>query len=99
MCVVQGFVPRELVANEVGWFYNNLGIDDTYFQNESTEVITDHIIALFGAKVLAYTKHDPEKLFIDLEKINENGSGATFIHNSSPGITATAGPGSTCERR
>ena len=95
----KGFIPRELVVNEVGWFYNSLGIDDSYFQNETPEGISDHIIALFGAKVLAYTKRDPTKLAIDLETIAEDGSGATFIHNSSPGVTATIGPGATCERR
>lgn len=96
---IQGFVPRELVSGEVNWFYSGLGIDDTYFQNESTEVISDHIIALFGAKIMAYTKHDPSKLVIDLEKINEDGSGATFIHTSAPGLTSTEGPGATCEAR
>jgi len=95
----KGFVPRELVANEVRWFYSNLGIDDTYFQNESREVISDHIIALFGAKILAYTKHDPSTLVIDLEKIDEKGNGATFIHTSRPGLTSTEGPGATCEAR
>ncbi|PPR04087.1 hypothetical protein CVT24_010660 [Panaeolus cyanescens] len=95
----KGFIPRELVANEVNWFYTNLGIDDTYFQNESREVISDHIIALFGAKILAYTKHDPSKLVIDLEKIDEKGNGATFIHTSPPGLTTTEGPGATCEAR
>ncbi|KDQ62057.1 hypothetical protein JAAARDRAFT_170205 [Jaapia argillacea MUCL 33604] len=93
----KGFIPRELIANEVNWFYSHLGIDDTYFQNESVEVITDHIIALFGAKVLAYTKHDPEKLVIDLEKIDEKG--ATFIHTSAPGRTSVQGPGAICEAR
>ncbi|KAG5637874.1 hypothetical protein H0H81_002837 [Sphagnurus paluster] len=93
----KGFIPRELVANEVNWFYTNLGIDDTYFQNEERSVISDHIIALFGAKILAYTKHDPSKLVIDLEKIDENG--ATFIHTSPPGLTVTEGPGATCEAR
>lgn len=81
------------------WFYNYLRIDDTYFKNESADVISDHIIALYGAKVLAYTKHDPSKLFIELEKIDDNGKGATFIHNSMPGVTASTGPGTTCERR
>jgi len=95
----QGFIPRELVANEVNWFYANLGIDDTYFQNESREVISDHIIALFGAKIMAFTKHDPSKLVIDLERIDENGNGATFIHTSPPGLTTTEGPGATCETR
>jgi len=95
----QGFIPRELIANEVNWFYSHLGIDDTYFQNESPSVISDHILALFGAKVLAYTKHDLNKLVIDLEKIDENGNGATFIHTSLPGLTSTDGPGATCESR
>ncbi|CAA7258824.1 unnamed protein product [Cyclocybe aegerita] len=95
----KGFIPRELIGNEVNWFYTNLGIDDTYFQNESREVISDHIIALFAAKIMAYTKHDPSKLVIDLERIDENGNGATFIHTSAPGLTTTEGPGSVCESR
>ncbi|TFK48742.1 NADH-dependent glutamate dehydrogenase [Heliocybe sulcata] len=93
----KGFIPRELVGNEVNWFYDHLGIDDTYFQNETVEVISDHIIALFGAKVLAYTKHDPNSLVIDLEKMDERG--ATFIHTSAPGRTSTEGPGASCETR
>ncbi|KAF9778587.1 NADH-dependent glutamate dehydrogenase [Thelephora terrestris] len=93
----KGFIPRELVANEVTWFYSQLGIDDTYFSSESVPVISDHIIALFGAKVLAYTKHDPTKLVIDLEKIDEDR--AVFIHTSPPGQTSTQGPGATCESR
>ena len=93
----QGFMPRELVANEVNWFYSSLGIDDTYFANESRHVIVDHILALFGAKVLAYTKHDPNQLVIDLERIDEKGNGATFIHTSAPGINSTQGPGASCE--
>ena len=96
MIFVQGFIPRELVAGEVTWFYRNLGIDDTYFQNQSVEVISDHIIALFGAKVVAYTKRDPNNLAIELEKISEEGSGATFIHTSSPDI---GGIGSSCEAK
>lgn len=92
-------MPRELVANEVNWFYTHLGIDDTYFQNESPDVITDHILSLFGAKVLAYTKHDPKQLVIDLERIDDKGNGATFIHTSAPGRTSAEGPGASCESR
>jgi glutamate dehydrogenase len=99
LTLCKGFIPRELIGGEVHWFYSNLGIDDTYFQNESRGVISDHIIALFAAKILAYTKHDPSKLVIDLEKIDEMGDGATFIHTSAPGLTATEGPGATCEAR
>lgn len=93
----KGFIPAPLVPNEVNWFYSSLGIDDTYFSSTSVEIISDHIIALFGAKVLAYTKHDPAKLVIDLEKVDDQG--ATFIHTSAPGKTSTDGPGSTCEDR
>ncbi|EJU02932.1 NAD-dependent glutamate dehydrogenase [Dacryopinax primogenitus] len=101
----KGFIPAELVNNEVVWFYNHLGIDDTYFANESIEVISDHVLALYGAKLLAYTKHDPAKLVIDLEKITREGDsdkspeGAVFIHTSPPGKRATDGPGATCEKR
>jgi hypothetical protein len=28
-CEEKGFIPKELVANEVAWFYGNLGIDDS----------------------------------------------------------------------
>ncbi|KAG8789909.1 NAD-dependent glutamate dehydrogenase [Serendipita sp. 401] len=92
----KGFLPQELVKIEVDWFYDNLGIEENYFANESVDAITDHIIALYAAKTLAYTKHSRE-LVIDLEKITENG--AMFIHTSSPGVTSTEGPGATCERR
>jgi len=100
-----GFIPAELVKGEVNWFYKSLGIDDTYFENESVTVITDHIIALLGAKVFAYSKLDINKLIIDLDKIvtpdhpnGINGS-AMFIHSSIPGVSATEGPGATCEKR
>ncbi|KAG8832193.1 NAD-dependent glutamate dehydrogenase [Serendipita sp. 399] len=92
----KGFLPKELVKFEVDWFYDSLGIEENYFANESIDAITDHIIALYAAKTLAYTKHSKE-LEIDLEKITENG--AMFIHTSAPGVTSTEGPGATCERR
>ncbi|THG97604.1 hypothetical protein EW145_g7585 [Phellinidium pouzarii] len=94
-----GFVPAPLVASEVAWFFDHLGIDDTYFAAESPAGVADHVLALFGAKILAYTKHDPNALNVELEKINTDGSGATFIHTSEPGVTASSGPGATCERR
>jgi glutamate dehydrogenase len=36
---------------------------------------------------------------IDLEQRAPDGAGATFIHSSAPGVTATSGPGATCEAR
>ncbi|KAJ6480088.1 NADH-dependent glutamate dehydrogenase [Mycena vulgaris] len=95
----KGFIPAPLVKGEVDWFYTNLGIDDTYFSSENAAVISDHIIALYAAKIQAYTRHDADSLVIDLEKINEGGAGATFIHTSAPGVTSTEGPGAACEIR
>ena len=48
---------------------------------------------------MAYTRKDPSQLVIDLERIDEMGNGATFIHTSAPGLTSTEGPGATCETR
>lgn len=87
------------MANEVNWFYSHLGIDDNYFSSEPISTISDHVIALYSAKVLAYTKHDPNALVIDLEHIDKDGKGATFIHTSPPGKTSVEGPGATCETR
>ncbi|CAE6431608.1 unnamed protein product [Rhizoctonia solani] len=95
----KGFMPPELVKLEVGWFYDSLGIDDTYFANESVSIITDHILALFGAKIMAFTQHDANKLVIDLEQATPDGDRATFIHTSAPGVTSKDGPGATCEAR
>lgn len=61
---------------------------------------------MYSAKLLAYTKHDPNKLVIDLEKITteedtKQGAkeGAVFIHSSAAGVSATDGPGANCEKR
>lgn len=80
----KGFIPASLVETEVEWFYRSLGIDDTYFALESPVTIGDHVMALFGAKILAYTNHTPS-LDVDLEKEADDGSGALYIHSSQPG--------------
>jgi glutamate dehydrogenase len=69
--------------------HSNLGIDDMYFQMESVESIASHIMALYGAKIFAYTKND-HALDINLER--ETDEGAVYIHNSLPGVTELAGP-------
>ncbi|KAF8315590.1 NAD-dependent glutamate dehydrogenase [Clavulina sp. PMI_390] len=93
----KGFMPKDLVTIEVGWFYNNLAIDDSYFQSETVEAISDHVLALYGAKLQAFTRNDPESIIIELEKITD--SSMVFIHTSPPGQTSVTGPGATCERR
>lgn len=34
----KGFVPGDFIENEVTWFYDSLGIDDSYFATEAVEV-------------------------------------------------------------
>ncbi|KAI8393292.1 Glutamate/Leucine/Phenylalanine/Valine dehydrogenase-domain-containing protein [Radiomyces spectabilis] len=89
-----GFLPPSLVENEVSWFYGNLGIDDYYFALESVETIANHIMALYGAKILAYTKNE-NVLDINLEKESEDSS--IYIHSSRPGVSQVKGP--QCEKR
>ena len=84
-----GFIPQELVPSEVAWFYENLGIDDTYFAMENAETIADHILSLYGAKIAEFTKHTGY-LNVDLQKKSENS--AVFIHSSPAGVSRRAGP-------
>lgn len=95
----RGSIPREPVANEVTWCYSYLGIEETYFPNVTVPVISDHIVALFCIGILAHTKHDPSKLVIDLEKVAEDKSRATFTHISRARLSITEGPGPPCETR
>lgn len=67
----------------------NLGIDDMYFASESFESIANHIMALYGAKIFAYTKND-NGLDINLERETEEG--AVYIHTSRPGVSQLFGP-------
>ncbi|KAI8984710.1 Glutamate/Leucine/Phenylalanine/Valine dehydrogenase-domain-containing protein [Mycotypha africana] len=84
-----GFLPKELVQNEVQWFYSNLNIDDYYFALESVETIANHIMSLYGAKILAYTKNE-NVLDINLQK--ETADAAVYIHSSTPGVSQIYGP-------
>ncbi|ORZ31905.1 Glutamate/Leucine/Phenylalanine/Valine dehydrogenase-domain-containing protein [Catenaria anguillulae PL171] len=85
----KGFIPKELVQSEVQWFYTNLGIDDMYFMLESVDTIANHIMALYGAKIFAFTKNE-NVLDINLER--ETDAGAVYIHTSRPGVSTSTGP-------
>jgi len=69
--------------------FRNLGIDDMYFQLESVESIANHIMALYGAKILAYTRNE-NKLDITLER--ETDEAAVYINTSRPGVSDPNGP-------
>ncbi|KAF7725002.1 NAD-dependent glutamate dehydrogenase [Apophysomyces ossiformis] len=84
-----GFLPKDLVENEVSWFYGNLNIDDYYFALESVETIANHIMALYGAKILAFTKNE-NVLDVNLQKESEELS--VYMHSSQPGVSQLHGP-------
>jgi hypothetical protein len=60
-----------------------------YFMLESVDTIANHIMALYGAKIFAFTKNE-SALDINLERETENG--AVYIHTSRPGVSTTTGP-------
>lgn len=85
----KGFIPVDFVESETKWFYEELGIDDMYFQTETVEAIVNHILSLYAAKVAAYARDD-RKLEIRLDK--EASDHAVYIDTSKPGISAINGP-------
>ncbi|MCJ1243598.1 NAD-dependent glutamate dehydrogenase [Trapelia coarctata] len=85
----KGFIPPEFVESETNWFYNELGIDDMYFQTETVEAIVNHILSLYAGKVAAYARDD-KRLEIRLDK--EAVDHAVYIDTSKPGISVIDGP-------
>ncbi|KAF2664764.1 NAD-specific glutamate dehydrogenase [Microthyrium microscopicum] len=86
---VKNFIPSEFVETEVKWFYNELGIDDQYFQTETTHAIVAHIHSLYAAKVAAYARDDSH---VEIRLDKEASDHAVYIDTSKPGITRMDGP-------
>lgn len=76
-------LPPDYVDQEVAAFYESLGIDDMYFEQESAESIGDNIIALYGAKIQALIRNE-ESPQISLKREQEHS--AIYIHTSRPGV-------------
>ncbi|OGE51987.1 hypothetical protein PENARI_c011G07634 [Penicillium arizonense] len=85
----KGFFPSDFIESETTWFYNKLGIDDTYFQTETVPAIVTQILSLYAAKVAAYARDD-RQLEIRLDKEAEDH--AVYIDTSRPGISTVNGP-------
>ncbi|KAK3674450.1 NAD-dependent glutamate dehydrogenase [Recurvomyces mirabilis] len=86
----KGFIPDELVEQEVAWFYNELGIDDMYFSTETVDAIVSNVHSLYAAKIAAYARDD-KKLEIRLDK--EAADHAIYIDTSRPGLSSSEGSG------
>ncbi|KAB8346074.1 hypothetical protein FH972_023125 [Carpinus fangiana] len=85
----KGFIPSDFVEIEVQWFYEELGIDDMYFQTETAEVVTNHILSMYAAKIAAFARDD-KRLDIRLDK--EAADHAVYIDTSKPGVSIVNGP-------
>ena len=85
----KGFIPAEFVESETNWFYNELGIDDMYFQTETVPAIVNHILSLYAGKVAAFARDDG-RLEIRLDK--EAADHAVYIDTSKPGVSVVDGP-------
>lgn len=84
-----GWIPEDRVDAQIGWFYTELGIDDVYFQLETTAVIADHITSMYAAKVAASSRKDKrEEIRLDMEAKDH----AIYIDTSEPGKSAIGGP-------
>lgn len=83
------WIPESLIDNQINWFYNELGIDDVYFQLETAQVIANHITSLYAAKVAANSREDKrEEIRLDMEASDH----AIYIDTNVPGRTAMSGP-------
>lgn len=84
-----GWIPKDRVDAQIAWFYNELGIDDVYFQLETPNVIADHVTSLYAAKVAASSRKDRrEEIRLDMEARDH----AIYIDTSEPGKSAIGGP-------
>jgi glutamate dehydrogenase len=83
------WIPEAIVDAQIEWFYNELGIDDVYFQLESVGAIVSHITSLYAAKVGAFARADKkEEIRLDMEASDH----AIYIDTSEAGVTNMRGP-------
>ncbi|KAI1431222.1 NAD-specific glutamate dehydrogenase [Xylaria sp. CBS 124048] len=84
-----GWIPPQHLEEQISWFYNELGIDDVYFQLEKPEVIATNITSMYAAKVAAHTRIDKrEEIRLDMEATDH----AIYIDTSVPGLPSLKGP-------
>ncbi|KAI0440858.1 NAD-specific glutamate dehydrogenase [Xylaria telfairii] len=83
------WVPLPHLDEQISWFYNELGIDDVYFQMEKAEVIATIITSMYAAKVAAHSRIDKrEEIQLDMEAVDH----AIYIDTSVPGLSNIKGP-------
>ncbi|KAI8397790.1 Glutamate/Leucine/Phenylalanine/Valine dehydrogenase [Nakaseomyces glabratus] len=83
----QGFIPDDLIEQEVDWFYNSLGIDDLFFSRESPQLIANIVHSLYASKLESFAKSNfvgvqPQHFNIK-NKIITDSSHAIFMESNS----------------
>ncbi|KAK2628461.1 hypothetical protein QTJ16_001564 [Diplocarpon rosae] len=83
------WIPEPLIDAQIEWFYNELGIDDVYFEMESVDAIVSNIVSLYAAKIAAFAREDRvQEIKLDMEASDH----AIYIDTSEPGVTNLDGP-------
>ncbi|EPE34114.1 NAD(P)-binding Rossmann-fold containing protein [Glarea lozoyensis ATCC 20868] len=83
------WIPSSLIDQQIDWFYNDLGIDDVYFQTESVSAIVSNITSLYAAKIAAFAREDKQQeIRLDMEAADH----AIYIDTSEPGVSKIDGP-------
>lgn len=84
-----GWIPEAIVDQQISWFYNDLGIDDVYFELETSDAIVSSITSLYAAKIAAFAREDKrEEIRLDMEATDH----AIYIDTSESGISNINGP-------
>ncbi|EKD14900.1 uncharacterized protein L3040_003884 [Drepanopeziza brunnea f. sp. 'multigermtubi'] len=83
------WIPQPLIDAQIAWFYNELGIDDVYFELETPDAIVSNIVSLYAAKIAAFAREDRrQEIKLDMEAVDH----AIYIDTSEPGVTNLDGP-------
>ena len=79
----ENLIPTSLVDEEVSWFFNELGIEPSYFLDTPPKKLAEHVLAIFAAKVSAKARGEkqPNLVFRNVEE-----SRAVFFHTSNKGL-------------
>jgi glutamate dehydrogenase len=85
----KAWIPEPLIDEQIHWFYEELGIDDVYFQMENVDAIASNVTSLYAAKIAAFARKDKkQEIILDMEASDH----AIYIDTSEPGVSNVAGP-------
>lgn len=68
MIVEEGVFNSNLIFEEVDWYFNNLQLQQYYFERFSPQTIAKHLHSYIAAKKLAQTTGRPEDIWLTMEQ-------------------------------